>query len=313
MKILIAEDDPISRRLLEATLRRWGHEVEVTVNGSQAVHALQRPDAPRVAVVDWMMPNLDGLEVCRRVRERAVPYVYVVLLTAKDRREDMLQGLDAGADDFLVKPFDTYELQARLRTGQRIIDLQQSLLEAHHALREAANHDALTTLWNRAAILDRLARESDRARRERSPLAVVLTDVDHFKRVNDSYGHPAGDRVLREVASRLRQKLRPYDDVGRYGGEEFLAVLPGCGAEEGMALAERMRTALAASPVALGGIDIAVSASFGVTSTTPDGAGPSAEALLRAADDALFRAKQDGRDRVEAAPRAGGRDRALRR
>jgi two-component system, cell cycle response regulator len=294
MRIVIAEDDPISRRLLEATLTRWGHEVIVTINGSQAVHALLKPDGARLGVIDWMMPNMDGLEVCRRLRERVAPYVYLILLTAKDRREDLVQGLEAGADDFLVKPFDMYELQARLRAGQRIVELQESLIEAQSALREAATRDPLTGLWNRAAILDRLHREIDRASREGSRTAVVLVDLDHFKRINDSYGHPAGDTVLLTAAERLRVCLRTYDEVGRWGCEEFLIVLPNCGTEEAAGVAERTRRAVAERPHNLGGVRHEVTASFGVASAT---SGDAAE-LVRRADTALYRAKDGGRNRV---------------
>jgi diguanylate cyclase (GGDEF)-like protein len=295
MRIVIAEDDPISRRLLEATLTRWGHEVIVTINGSQAVHALLKPDGPRLGVIDWMMPNMDGLEVCRRLRERVAPYVYLILLTAKDRREDLVQGLEAGADDFLVKPFDMYELQARLRAGQRIVELQESLIEAQTALREAATRDPLTTLWNRGAILDRLHRELDRASRQDSRTAVVLLDLDHFKQINDSYGHPAGDTVLITAAERLRGTLRTYDEVGRWGGEEFLVVLPNCGAQEAAGVAERARRVMAERPHNLGGVRHEVTASFGVAAAS---AGDAAD-LIRRADGALYRAKESGRNRVE--------------
>jgi two-component system, cell cycle response regulator len=294
MRIVIAEDDPISRRLLEATLTRWGHEVIVTINGSQAVHALLKADGARLGVIDWMMPNMDGLEVCRRLRERVAPYVYLILLTAKDRREDLVQGLEAGADDFLVKPFDMYELQARLRAGQRIVELQESLIEAQTALREAATRDPLTGLWNRGAILDRLHREIDRAARNASRTAVVLVDLDHFKRINDSYGHPAGDTVLVNSADRLRGCLRAYDEIGRWGGEEFLIVLPNCDAEEAAGVAERTRRAVVERPHNLGGVRQEVTASFGVAAAT---SGDAAE-LVRRADAALYRAKDAGRNRV---------------
>jgi two-component system, cell cycle response regulator len=297
MRILIAEDDPISRRLLEATLTRWGHDVMLTVNGSQAAHALLRPDGPRLAIIDWMMPNMDGLEVCRRIRERLAPYIYLILLTAKDRREDLVRGLEAGADDFLVKPFDMYELQARLRAGQRIVELQESILESQAALRQAATRDPLTGLWNRGAILDRLHRETDRAVREGGQVAVVFVDLDRFKQVNDSYGHPAGDSVLVSTADCLKASVRTYDEVGRYGGEEFLMVLPQCTAREAAAVAERARLALSARPIDLGGVRQEITASFGVAAARSEGA----DSLLRRADAALYRAKEAGRNRVELA------------
>ena len=228
MKILIADDDLLSRRLLEATLTRLGHEPVVVTNGTDAQEELLRPEGPRLAILDWEMPGADGLSVCRTLRRRAEPYVYVVLLTARDRREDMLVALEADVDDFLTKPLDAGELQARLRSGERLLGLQEKLLQAQDALRYQATHDDLTGLWNRAMVRSHLTAEMSRGKRAGKPVAVVLADLDHFKKVNDTYGHPAGDTILREAAARMRRALRAYDSIGRYGGEEFLIVLPGC-------------------------------------------------------------------------------------
>lgn len=298
MKILIADDDPVSRRLLEATLVRFGHAVVALSNGSEALDALLDPDGPRLAILDWMMPNADGLEVCRRVRQRPVPYVYVILLTSKDRREDRVAGLDAEADDFLTKPFDAVELRARLRSGTRVLEMQELLLQAQEALRFEATHDRLTGLWNRGMILDQLDRAVRQSVRESKPLAVVMADVDHFKCINDTHGHLAGDAVLRQIGNRLRKVLRDYERLGRYGGEEFLLVLPGCNLDLARLVAERVRGAVEAEPMLAGTLELSVTLSLGVASTSVRRIG--AGALILAADQALYRAKALGRNRVVA-------------
>ena len=217
MQILIAEDDVITRRTLEALLVKWGYAVIVVRDGVEAWEILQGDAAPRLVILDWMMPGLDGVQICRQVRQRAAaPDVYMLSLTAKGNQEDTINGLEAGADDYLTKPFHGLELKARLRSGRRILELQQQLIAAREAFRLQATHDLLTGPWNHAAILDILQRELNRARRESNPPGVVMGDLDHFKRVNDTYGHLAGDAVLREVAKRLSASVRPYDSVARY-------------------------------------------------------------------------------------------------
>jgi diguanylate cyclase (GGDEF)-like protein len=251
---------------------------------------LREPDAPWLALLDWQMPGMDGIQVCREVRKEAdQPYTYLVLVTGHGGREQMLDGLEAGADDFLAKPVDASELKARLVAGRRIVALQEKL-------RELATRDALTGLWNRAAILDLLKRELDRSRREDAPLSVVLADLDHFKHVNDALGHLVGDQVLRQAAQRMQAALRPYDTVGRYGGEEFLVVLPGCGAGNATSLAERLRQSVAAEPMNLENGEVAVTLSLGIAVFEAEGEAVQAADLLRTADQALYRAKAAGRN-----------------
>ncbi len=297
MRILIADDDPVSRRLLQGALTRLGHEVTAVADGVAAVSALSVPGAPELAILDWMMPGLDGLTVCREIRRRPEPYVYVILLTARDRREDMVIALDAGADDFLTKPFDPVELRARLHSGQRILDLQQRLVDTQVALRHQAMHDHLTGLYNRRMILDELSRALERMRDEGRPISVAIADIDHFKRVNDSLGHAAGDAVIQSVGSRIRDVLRTYDAVGRYGGEEFLLVLPGSDGSIVREIAERARLRVAAEPIVSGTTSLSVSISIGVSWADPVDA--TSAALIEAADAAMYRAKQAGRNRVE--------------
>jgi diguanylate cyclase (GGDEF)-like protein len=296
MRLLIAEDHMQTCRLLQTLLTRWGFQPVAVADGLAALEALRAPDAPRLALLDWGLPGMDGIEVCRRLRQDPDrPYTYIVLLTGQGRKEDMLDGLDAGADDFLVKPVDAHELSARLNAGRRIVALQEQLLAAQRQLREQASRDSLTGLWNRAAILDILDRELARARREQAAVGVVMADLDHFKRVNDTYGHLAGDEVLRQAARRLLGVLRPYDTVGRYGGEEFLLVLPGCDAQVTLTLAERLCRYMAAEPLECEGLPLTVTVSLGLTAS---GGTEPAGALLRAADAALYRAKAAGRNRV---------------
>jgi diguanylate cyclase (GGDEF)-like protein len=299
MRLMLADDNDTFRRFLGDTLAGWGYEITAVADGLAAWQVLQDPDPPRLAILDWVMPGLDGPALCRRLRQgAAAPYTYLLLLTARADKEDLLDGLEAGADDYLVKPVDPHELKARLRTGRRILDLQAQLLAAQEALRHQATHDPLTGLWNRAAVLEALGRELARGRREGQAVGLLLADVDHFKAINDAHGHPAGDAVLRAVARRLAAALRPYDALGRYGGEEFLVVLPDCDTDRTLHLAERLRQAVKEAPVGADGVRVGVTVSVGGAAS--DAVCPAeAEALLRAADAALYRAKRAGRDRAE--------------
>jgi diguanylate cyclase (GGDEF)-like protein len=300
MKILVAEDDLVTRRMLEAYLGKWGYEVVMVADGQQAWQLLQQEHAPRLALLDWMMPEMDGMSICREVRRLEIqPYIYLILLTARKYHEDIIAGLEAGADDYLTKPFDPIELRARLRAGARVVELQDNLIEAREALREQAMHDPLTQLLNRRATLDFLLTELNRATRDLKPLTVMMVDIDHFKSINDRYGHPAGDGVLCEVSRRLRASLRAYDIVGRFGGEEFLVVAPGCDMSPGLMRAERLREVVCSQPVTLKDLSINVTVSVGVASV-PEPKPQDLEAMLSAADKALYRAKEGGRNRVEA-------------
>ena len=299
MRILIADDEPISRRTLEAALMRLGHDVIAVEDGAAALTALARPDAPHLAILDWMMPGADGLTVCRTIRQRPVPYTYVILLTARHLPADMVQALDAGADDFLTKPFDALELRARLRSGERVIALQEDLLRTQGALEYQATHDRLTGLWNRGRIFDQLTRELSRVKREHAQLSVAMADLDHFKLINDSHGHAAGDAVLEQIAKRMRSVLRVSDAIGRYGGEEFLIVLPRSDTAGAREVAERVRAAVGHHPVTWGSVDIEVTVTVGVASTAVFGF--DAALLVQASDEALYRGKAAGRNGVEAA------------
>src|SRR4051812_29330339 len=279
MRILIADDSLVSRHLLEKTLRSWGYDVIVACDGTEAWKILREDNAPSIAILDWMMPGQTGPEVCRLVRQKAIePYIYILLLTSRSLKEDVVAGMDSGADDYLTKPFDQHELKVRLRAGTRIVDLQAQLLKTREALREQATRDYLTHLWNRSSIMAMLERELTRSAREHSPCGVVLIDLDHFKSINDTRGHFAGDVALREAARRMQNSVRPYDAVGRYGGEEFLVVLPGCDDESTRNQAERMRNAIHGEPLDLPESTLRISASFGCSTFT--GFGPVNASML---------------------------------
>jgi diguanylate cyclase (GGDEF)-like protein len=289
MRVLAAEDNPVFQSMLRTLLRKWGYEAIIAHDGDEAWRILEAPDPPRLAVLDWMMPGMDGVQVCQRLRTtRRDTYTYVLLLTARTESEDLVAGMDAGADDYLTKPFNAQELRVRLRAGRRILDLQD-------ALRRQASHDGLTGLLNRNSVLAKLHDEIARRQRESRPLSLLMIDLDRFKSINDTYGHQAGDAVLRQSAARMTAAARRYDAIGRYGGEEFLVVLPGCDLAAAVSQAERLREAIASTPMVLPERELAVTCSIGVACAS----GLGAEELIRHADQALYEAKANGRNRVE--------------
>jgi two-component system cell cycle response regulator len=300
VSILVAEDSAIYRRLTEDHLKEWGFDFTCVKDGKEAWKLLTQKNAPRLALLDWVLPEIDGVELCRRLRGRVddESYTYTILLTAKNRKQEMLEAMDAGADDFLAKPFDPHELKARLMVGKRIVELQQKLVSTNDALHFAASHDFLTGAWNRAEILAFMHRELARARRDVTPVGIVMVDVDHFKSVNDKLGHEAGDCVLKEVTKRFYDSLREYDGIGRYGGEEFLLIIPGCNLAITVRRANQIRELISSKPIVtpLGSINITVSMGATVAESSAN-----TELLLRNADAALYQAKHNGRNRVEQA------------
>lgn len=299
MNILIAEDDLTTRTMLTAILKRWGFEVTAAADGETAWRLLREPDAPRVALLDWEMPGLDGVEICRRVRARETDgtvYTYLLLLTSRNDRQDIVAGIEAGADDYVVKPFDQHELRARIRTGQRIIELQTELYRLQEEFRRQSRTDPLTGCLNRRAILERLDSELARAKRDGRPLGAAMLDLDRFKSINDSHGHAAGDEVLRELVRRLTGGIRVSDMFGRIGGEEFLALWPATDRDGIRIVGERIRAGVEQPHFTVSGIELPVTVSIGVTDS---GGGESAEDVMARVDEALYAAKQNGRNRVE--------------
>jgi two-component system cell cycle response regulator len=301
LKILVADDDAVSRRLMARILEQSGYEVVTAENGREAVEILTSEQRPRLALIDWMMPELDGPGVCSEIRgRREQSYVYITLLTSKESKEDIVAGLEAGADDYLTKPCNAEELKARLRTGLRILDLEDKLVEAREQMWFKATHDALTSLWDRGAVMGILDRELCRARREGGCVSLLLCDLDHFKQVNDVHGHLAGDKVLQEAAARLSSLIRPYDAAGRYGGEEFLILLTGCSADDTKMRAEDLRNSVCSRPFEIPEEEVSLTMTISIgTVTSGDWSSTvTADQLLHAADQALYRAKAQGRNCV---------------
>ncbi len=296
MRILIAEDDRTSRTVLAGVLTKEGHQVEATVNGAEAWEALRQPGAPALAILDWAMPEMDGLDVVRRVRALQTDRPpYILMLTTRGEKADIIAGLEAGANDYLSKPFDPGELRARIEVGRRMVEMQAALVASRETLAHRASHDPLTGMLSRRAILEKLEEELARAGRHGDLLAVGMCDIDHFKQVNDTYGHQTGDDVLGGLARILNEGLRPYDSAGRVGGEEFLVIAPMKARTDFLTLFDRLCLQVAESKMTTRSGVLSVTLSIGVACA---GAGSTADQILEAADAALYRAKNEGRNRV---------------
>jgi diguanylate cyclase (GGDEF)-like protein len=300
LSVLIAEDNPVSRRLLEKSLKKAGHNVVSAQNGREALDKFRQSFFPMV-LTDWMMPEMDGIELVRSIRNQDTSgYVFIVFLTSKDAKDDIIAGLEAGADDYLTKPFHNAELMARLKTGKRILGLEKSLKQANEDIRILSITDPLTGAFNRGYLMNRLSEELNRASRYKHPLSLIMCDLDRFKHVNDSFGHLAGDAVLKHLTECLTDNLRNgIDWIGRYGGEEFFIVLSETDHRGALAVAERLRESLESNPVEVEEYTIAVTASFGVAtfdaSVQQD---ITMEALIGQADRYLYQAKEAGRNQV---------------
>jgi diguanylate cyclase (GGDEF)-like protein len=298
MKLLIAEDDMTSRVLLENLTRKWGWQPVVVEDGEAAWEVLQQDTAPRLLLIDWEMPRLNGLALCQRIRKQPdTDPAYIILLTSRNQTIDIVTGLEEGANDYVTKPFNNVELQARVQVGKRMLGLQQELNQAKEMLAFQASHDVLTGLLNRRAIMVALDKELSRSYRQQQSLCVVMCDIDFFKKINDNYGHLAGDYVIREVTQRISSELRPYDLVGRYGGEEFLLVF-NASLQDAFKLLERIRLSIASMPFNYEKEILKVTISSGVTVYDSFDKEGNKQVLIDAADKALYEAKENGRNRV---------------
>jgi two-component system chemotaxis response regulator CheY len=297
-RVIIADDDPVQRWLLRENLSQSGYDVIETADGQAAWDALQ-DDTVQVVVTNWMMPGIDGLDLIRQIRTaRLERYIYVILLTARNTKLDVVDGLEAGADDYLIKPFDPNELLARVAISKRILQLEASLREARDHERTLARHDSLTGLFNRRAIYEHAEAELARADREDSPISLILLDIDYFKEVNDHHGHLIGDQTLYLIAATISRNKRPFDWFGRWGGEEFLMVLPNTNLQEACQVAERIRASVSEVNLPLpGGRSFRRTISLGVTSA-PAMSLSSLDILLQQADSMLLLAKERGRNQI---------------
>jgi len=297
MKVLVADDEPVNRRLLEILLSKWGYEVSVAADGKEAWRHLQGAACPRIAILDWMMPELDGVEVCRKMREaKNRRPVYVLLLTAKQATENANGRYESVADDYLPKPYSAYELKARLRAAKRILELEDQLHEASEALQVETSRDTLTGLWNRSSILEILQREIHRGGRQNSFLTILMIDIDDLRQINHQHGHLAGDAVMREVARRIRNSIRVYDSLGRYSGGRFVIVSPDCDRSGAMSQAQRIQSIVSEETFKTfkGDFPVTISTGIAVGSSSHQ-----ADELISAADAALAEARKAGPNRIE--------------
>jgi two-component system cell cycle response regulator len=303
LRMVVADDSAVSRALMQRLLGKLGFNPQMAADGVSAWDLLQQEDVPTIAILDWMMPGMEGIEVCRKMRRLSHQhYTYAMLLTGKTEKNDIIEGLQAGADDYMTKPFDAEELQARLMVAQRIISFQEELFAAREVLRNQASHDYLTQLLNRGGIMETLEQELSRSRRTGAAFSVIIADIDHFKQINDTFGHLTGDDVLFEVANRIKTCMRSYDSVGRYGGEEFLLVVPGCDQSQAFQVAEKIRKAVSQTPLHMSQAEKTVTISLGVCTRTGE---TTPEQMITAADSALYRAKGSGRNRTELSSAVG--------
>lgn len=298
MKILIAEDENTTRRRLEKFLKDMDYEVISCKDGLDAWEVIQSENAPNLLILDWMMPGMNGVEICRKVREQGrEPYTYILLLTMKDKQEDIIYGMEAGADDYITKPFNQHELRVRLKAGRRIVEMNKELLDAREVLRKKVIYDNLTGLYSRHYMLEILEKEYARALRHQTDLSCLLIDIDYFKVINDTFGHVFGDSVLREFSASLKLVARKYDFIFRYGGEEFMILLPNTGIDGARSVAEKIRS-ICESKVYKDGINVTIATvSIGVSSVKNHQPSESNE-LIAFADKALYRSKSKGRNRV---------------
>lgn len=299
MKLLVADDSRVSRMMLSAITKKWGYEVILAEDGEQAWQIMQADDAPQLLLLDWEMPKMNGIEVCERVINKNPDNpAYIVLLTSRTGSDDIVEGLSKGASDYLSKPFNSAELQVRLQVGQRMLELQDKLCITLRELTELASHDGLTGLLNRRAIMEALPKEVSRAERQEQTLFIGMCDIDHFKKINDIYGHLVGDEVLKEVTKRMEYSLRDHDLIARYGGEEFLVITPVDSAKDGTMVYQRICQTVSAQPIEIDDLSISITISCGVTSYSPENKEKNIVKLLFTADEALYQAKDAGRNRV---------------
>ena len=302
LPILVVDDDPVSRTLLEKILIRAGYKVTSVENGREALQTLKEKFFS-IVISDWMMPEMDGIELCKVIRNTDFQgYIFFILITSRDAKDDLVLGLEAGADDYLTKPFNHAELRARLNSAERILKLEKFLKKANEEIKVLSITDPLTNSYNRGYLIQRLPQEISCALRYGRPLALIMSDLDHFKMINDEFGHQAGDMVLKKFVESINGKIRQgIDWLARYGGEEFILVLPETDLRGASVLAERLRHIVSEDVIDIGEIQLKITASFGVTHldstkvTDKDYSG----FMIKEVDTCLYLAKKEGRNRVK--------------
>ena len=310
MRILVAEDNLATKKLLETLLKKFGHDPVFAGNGREAWELLSKEDFHMV-IADWMMPEMDGVTLCKKIRaDGSKNFTYIIMLTARSLKNNIIEGLDAGANDYLTKPFDFGELLARIKAGEKTLQLEENLAEKNRELqalngrlKNLARVDALTQLGNRLALEEAMEKTCSAAQRYQRIYSIIMCDIDQFKRYNDTYGHPAGDKVLRRIADTLKSQVRTSDQAFRYGGEEFAVLLPEHNMNEAENVAERLRAAVEALEIEhTAGDTSTVTISLGVaTSRNNSENGCRWTEVLKQADEALYEAKESGRNRIRTA------------
>ena len=300
--ILVVDDEPVSRNILEKFLHKAGYQVVAAENGLEALQVLKDNFIP-IVITDWMMPEMDGLELCKAIRKTNFPgYIFSILITSRDSKEDIVAGLESGADEYLTKPFNNAELRARLYTAERILKLEKSLKKANEEIRQLSITDPLTNCFNRGYLNQRLPHEISRSRRYSRPLSIIMCDIDHFKKINDAYGHQVGDEILKKLVESIKSEIRVgVDWIARYGGEEFIIVVPETNLEGAEVLAERLRQTVSKEIVKAEKKNLSITASFGVTcfDCSKHSDKTYSETMIKEADSSLYQAKNEGRNRVK--------------
>jgi diguanylate cyclase (GGDEF)-like protein len=294
-RVVVAEHHKGTRQLLFQMLRHWGFDPVKAVNGAEVLQIADEEKPPELIILSRTLPGIDAVDLCRRIKDRHSEYSpYILMLAMQNDRQEIVRALESGAAEYLTTPFEAKELRARLIVATRILKRQESLIASREQFRVLATKDSLTGVWNRRSIHEILESELDRAAQSERSTGVLLVDLDHFKRVNDTHGHLMGDLVLRETSQRLKNTLRVYDSIGRYGGEEFLIVVPGSREGELCDLAERLRLAIEKDPFRIGESELRITLSIGAAIMPPRGELPAS--VLAVADQALYDAKRLGRN-----------------
>lgn len=290
MKVIVAEDDAVTLMLIKEKLSGWGYTVVTASNGLEVLELLEQHNDAMLFLIDWQMPELDGIDLCIKLKnKRSLEISYVIILTSKSKTDNIVTALESGADDFIAKPFSPDELRVRLKVGQRVIESESKLLHQ-------AKHDPLTNVLNHRAIIDDLSNLWARSKRDQSNLSVLMMDIDYFKKINDNYGHQAGDYALKQFCKLVKSEVRPYDQFGRYGGEEFTVCLPASDAKQAVAIAERIRKRVENTLVEYDGMCFSMTVSIGISTFSESQ--QSYKEMLLGADKAAYKAKKKGRNCV---------------